>query len=89
MQRRLHSLIESVSNVGSGFIIASLLWEFVVKSTWHIETGLKENLQITTLFTVVSILRGYVFRRIFNRIAITQLEKQRHDNATTLDRSHR
>ena len=67
MQSRLSSLIEQFANIGSGFVISSLLWHFVVQPIWHIETSFAENLQITSLFTVVSIARGYAWRRTFNR----------------------
>ena len=65
MQSRRMSLIEQFANIGSGFIISSLLWHFVIQPLWSIETSVTENLQITTLFTVVSIARGYAWRRLF------------------------
>lgn len=65
MQSRRMSLIEQFANIGSGFIISSLLWHFVIQPLWNIETSVAENLQITTLFTVVSIARGYAWRRLF------------------------
>lgn len=51
MQSRLSSLIEQFANIGSGFVLSSLLWHFVVQPIWHIETSFAENLQITSLFT--------------------------------------
>lgn len=65
MQSRRMSLIEQFANIGSGFIISSPLWHFVIQPLWNIETSVAENLQITTLFTVVSIARGYAWRRLF------------------------
>ena len=67
MQSRLSSLIEQFANIGSGFVISSLLWHFVVQPIWNIETSFAENLQITSIFTVVSIARGYAWRRTFVR----------------------
>lgn len=64
-QSRLGSFVEQLFNVGSGFILASLAWQFVVKPVWNIETSVAENLQITMFFTVLSIARGYVWRRLF------------------------
>ena len=66
-QTRLGSLVEQLLNIGSGFVISSLLWEFVVKPVWNLQTGFAENLQITALFTAVSIVRGYCWRRLFVR----------------------
>lgn len=40
-----------------------------VQPVWGIRTSVAENLQITALFTVVSIARGYLWRRVFNAIA--------------------
>ena len=65
-QTRLGSLVEQLLNIGSGFVISSLLWEFVVKPVWNLQTGFAENLQITALFTAVSVVRGYWWRRFFN-----------------------
>jgi hypothetical protein len=67
-QSRLMSLVEQFANIGSGFVISSLLWHFVVQPVWGIQTSVAENLQITLLFTVVSILRGYAWRRAFVRV---------------------
>ena len=67
MQSRRMSLIEQFANIGSGFVISSLLWHFVIQPWWNIETSVAENLQITALFTVVSVIRGYAWRRTFVR----------------------
>ena len=65
-QTRLHSLLEQVLNVGSGFVISTLLWQFVIVPLWGIQTGMADNLKITSLFTLVSVIRGYAWRRWFN-----------------------
>lgn len=75
MQTRLESLLEQLLNIGSGFIIASMLWEFVVKPVWGFGTSFGQNLQITSLFTVVSIARGYVWRRLWNHISIQKQQQ--------------
>lgn len=69
MQTRLHSLVEQLANVASGFVLSALLWHFIVQPVWGIRTSVAENLQITALFTVVSIARGYLWRRAFNAIS--------------------
>lgn len=68
MQTRKGSLVESLSNTGVGFVLSLLVWEFVVKPVWEINTSFAENLSITLLFTVVSVARGYVLRRVFNQL---------------------
>lgn len=65
-QTRLSSAIEQLLNVGSGFLISTLLWQFVIDPLWHLETSIQDNLHITGIFTVASIMRGYAWRRWFN-----------------------
>ena len=67
MQTKRHSLLEQVPNVGSGFIL--IRW-------WDIHTSFGENLQITSVFTIVSIIRGYVWRRLFNKLTVKHYELQ-------------
>jgi uncharacterized protein YacL len=66
MQKRKHSLIESITNTAIGFII-SLLVQLVIYPILNIPVSIGQNIIITIVFTVVSILRGYFVRRIFNR----------------------
>lgn len=67
-QSRRHSLIESLTQQTAGLVISLLLWEFVVNPIWNLQTSVADNLTITMLFTVASIIRGYLFRRLFNRV---------------------
>ncbi len=67
-QSRRLSLIESLVQTATGFAISMLVWEFVVKPVWNIQTDLSDNFVITLMFTVISIARGYLFRRVFNRL---------------------
>jgi hypothetical protein len=68
MQSAKHSLIEVLLNIGTGFIISALLQQYVVAPIWHLPPAFRSNLEITVFFTVVSVIRSYVFRRIANRI---------------------
>lgn len=70
MQTRLHSLVEQLASVATGFVLSLLLWHFVVQPVWGIRTSVADNLQISTLFTVASIARGYLWRRVFNALAV-------------------
>lgn len=74
-QSRLESMVESWANIGSGFFISLLMWSFVVAPLWGLDTSPLDNLGITGLFTVTSVLRSYVWRRWFNRRLHTKLEK--------------
>ena len=66
-QKRTTSLLESCLNVGSGFVISLIVWECVIEPLWNIEKSLAENIGITGVFTVISIARGFLWRRLFNR----------------------
>lgn len=66
MQTRLSSLTEQLLNVGSGFIVSLVFWVWVVVPVWDLEVDMHENLTITACFTVLSIVRGYIWRRCFN-----------------------
>lgn len=64
-QTKLVSLIEQLLNVGSGFLLSLVVWQ--VTGPWFgYEVTLAANLGITSIFTVVSVIRGYVWRRFFN-----------------------
>lgn len=65
-QTKLVSFIEAVVNVASGFVVALLLWRFFVVPYLNIPVGWGTNLTVTTIFTFVSVARGYLWRRFFN-----------------------
>jgi len=66
-QSRTMSAAESVANVAIGYGIA-LLTQVVVFGALQIPVSLGQNLWIGAVFTVVSLVRSYVMRRIFNRL---------------------
>lgn len=71
MQSRTHSLIEQILNVASGFLVALLVWTYIIIPVFHFEgLDFSHNLAITGIFTVISIVRGYLWRRAFNRITV-------------------
>lgn len=64
-QTRLGSLVEATCNIGSGFILSLIVWQTV--GPWFgYEVTLTDNLGITSIFTAVSVLRSYLWRRYFN-----------------------
>lgn len=66
MQSRLGSLIESCLNIGSGFILAMLTWTYIIAPLYGFTSGFVTNLQITSIYTVVSVIHSYFWRRYFN-----------------------
>lgn len=66
MQSKTHSLIEALTNTAVGFGI-SLASQIVIFGAYGVRLPLADNLAITLWFTAISILRGFVLRRAFNR----------------------
>ena len=65
-QTKAISAIEAVMNIGSGFIVAVILWQ-ILAALYGIPMPLLRNLEITTIFTIVSMCRSYIWRRCFER----------------------
>lgn len=66
-QSKLESILEQTCNMGSGFITAALAWAYIVAPMIHSEIITVDSpIIITIIFTVISFLRGYFWRRFFN-----------------------
>jgi hypothetical protein len=65
-QTKIESLIESCINVASGFLLALVIWQTIAPYFLGYEITLSENIFLTSIFTVVGITRGYIWRRFFN-----------------------
>lgn len=66
-QSRRGSLIEAVANVVIGYGIA-VGAQVAIFPLFGIHLPLADNLLIGVLFTVVSLVRSYFLRRLFNRL---------------------
>src|SRR3990167_2063414 len=64
-QPRYQSALESVANVAIGYGVA-LLSQLIVFPLMGIMVTLRENVVIGVIFTVVSLVRSYFVRRLFN-----------------------
>jgi len=67
-QSRTMSLIEALANVAVGFTIA-VLTQRAVFPLFGISTTLSTDLAIGAVFTLVSIVRSYLMRRLFERFS--------------------
>lgn len=65
MQSKKWSIIETAVNVISGFGIAQLLILYLLP-LWGFQTDIHDSLTISAVFTSISMLRGYICRRLFN-----------------------
>jgi hypothetical protein len=66
MQSKKRSILESVVNVIVGFGIA-LMSQIIIFPLFDINSSFRNNFWIAIWFTVISIIRSYILRRIFNR----------------------
>jgi len=67
MQTKKYSLIESITNTFIGFMV-SLVAQIIIYPVMNIKVTFSQNIKITLIFTIISISRGYIIRRYFNRI---------------------
>lgn len=68
-QSRTMSMVEAATNVVVGYVLA-IATQIVVFPWFGIETGLAEHLTIGLAFVLVSLARGYLLRRLFERIRV-------------------
>lgn len=64
-QSKRESLVEALLNTLIGYIVALMFWP-VVCYLYDITYSHGQNLGVTALFSVVSIVRAYIVRRYFN-----------------------
>ncbi len=67
-QSRTMSAIETTLNIGSGMIVAWCLTYFILPLWGYAYSGYQAA-QITILYTAVSWVRSYLWRRLFARSA--------------------
>jgi uncharacterized protein (DUF2062 family) len=68
-QSRLMSMTEAVTNVVVGFGVA-VLTQILVFPFFGLHVSLAENLAIGGMFTIASIGRSYLLRRLFEGIRV-------------------
>ena len=68
-QSRLMSFCEAIANVTVGYGVA-VLTQILIFPMFGLHTTLGQNLQMGAVFTVVSIVRSYVLRRVFEAIRV-------------------
>jgi hypothetical protein len=66
MQSRSLSLIEAMTNVVVGYVLA-VATQIVVFPWFELNPSLGENLTLGLVFTAISLIRGYALRRLFTR----------------------
>jgi hypothetical protein len=73
MQTKKRSLFEVGCNTATGILTAYLAWTFIIIKwaemlCWDLNhLGVVKVVTINGVFTVISVVRGYFWRRTFNR----------------------
>lgn len=67
-QSKKMSLVETVTSTAIGYVVA-LITQMLVFPLYDLEVTIGQNIGISVIFTVVSLVRGYFVRRLFNREA--------------------
>ena len=65
MQSKTKSIIEAVSNTVIGLLTAFII-QIIIYPLLNIEVSINQNIIITFVFFIVSIIRSYLVRRLFN-----------------------
>lgn len=65
MQTRWMSFVEAVTNIVVGYGLA-VLTQIIVFPFFGLHVSLSDNLLLGSVFTIVSLARGFALRRIFN-----------------------
>lgn len=71
MQLKRYSLLESVVNVVVGYGVA-LLSQIIIFPVFGLKVSLRDNVLIGVFFTIISIIRSYLLRRLFNKLTDTK-----------------
>lgn len=84
MQTKTHSLIESVTNILIGYLVA-VASQLVIFPMFGIFIPLQDNLLIGAFFTVISLARSYILRRAFNHHTAKQHDERCETRASASD----
>jgi hypothetical protein len=74
-QSRRMSLIEAVTNVAVGYVLA-IVTQIVVFPIFGLHTTLAQNLQMGAAFTGISIVRSFLLRRAFEGLRAQSIRTQ-------------
>ena len=69
MQSRWMSLVEAVTNVVVGYGLA-VMTQIIVFPMFGLHASLGENLALGAIFTILSLIRGFLLRRLFNAAGV-------------------
>ena len=65
-QSKQNSFVEQLLRVSFGFLLSVFIVQPLIFPIFDIHLNMIENTTVALIFTLVSIARGYITRRIFN-----------------------
>lgn len=74
-QTKLESVLERTVDLMTGVGIAWCTMQYIVVPLWNLDLSPTDNLSVTLLFTAISFVRGYIWRRFFNAGIHKQIHK--------------
>lgn len=80
-QSKLESLIESLTNIVVGIVIA-LAAQLLFFRIYDIHISLSTNVQLTGWMTLISIIRSYTLRRLFDKRRLEKLKEKNETQST-------
>jgi hypothetical protein len=66
-QSRLMSLVEAIANVIVGYGVA-VVTQILIFPVFGLQTTLGQNLAMGGIFTIVSLIRSFLLRRLFEAV---------------------
>ncbi len=72
MQTRLESAIEAIANIATGMLVSFTLG-MLVYPMFGFDVTPAQNAWIVVIFTLVSFVRSYAWRRWFNHLLVRRL----------------
>ena len=78
MQSKRHSFIETSVNMIGGMLLGIFIVQPLALGLYGIEISLQTSTELAIIFTAVSFIRGYVVRRIFNKLTIKAYNEDRN-----------
>ena len=70
-QSRLMSMVEAITNVVVGYGVA-VVTQILIFPIFGLQTTLGQNLAMGGIFTIVSLLRSFLLRRLFESFRVAE-----------------
>lgn len=68
MQSKKMSVFEVIFNQVTGLILSLVIFLYLMPVFFDVEPTIQDSLGMTIIFTITSIIRSYLVRRMFNKL---------------------